>query len=85
MLFMVVEHFKPENVAAVGERFRTQGRMLPEGVVYHASWIETTGERCYQVMEAPSREALEVWIGRWSDLVQFEVAPVLTSAEYWKS
>jgi hypothetical protein len=46
--------------------------------------METNGGRCYQVMEAASRDLLDVWIGRWSDLVDFEVVPVLTSAEYWK-
>jgi hypothetical protein len=84
MLFMVIERFQEANRAAVGERFQTKGRMLPDGVTYHASWMETNGGRCYQVMEAASRDLLDVWIGRWSDLVDFEVVPVLTSADYWK-
>jgi hypothetical protein len=84
MLFMVIEHLKPENRTAIGERFRREGRMLPEGVTYHASWMETNGARCYQVMEAATRELLDVWVARWSDLVDFEIVPVKTSAEYWK-
>jgi Protein of unknown function (DUF3303) len=32
-------------------------------------------------MEAESREALDIWIERWADLVEFEVAEVVTSAE----
>jgi len=84
MLFMVIEHFKPEHRTAMGERFQTKGRMLPDGVTYHTSWMETNGASCYQVMEAPNRELLDTWIARWSDLVEFEVVPVLTSAEYWK-
>ena len=64
-------------------RFRQHGRMLPEGVVYHASWIDDSGSRCYQVMEAPDRALLNQWIAKWSDLVEFEVVPVLTSAEFW--
>jgi hypothetical protein len=58
MLFMVIEHFKFGNATSITERFRSKGRMLPEDVAYHASWMEPTGERCYQVMEAPSPEAL---------------------------
>ena len=27
----------------IGERFKRKGRMLPEGVVYHASWVEPGG------------------------------------------
>ena len=83
MLFMVVEHIRPDAVKAVGERFKTKGRMLPEGVLYHVSWMETSGERCFQIMEAADVNALNVWVSRWSDLVDFEIAPVLTSADYW--
>ena len=54
-----------------------------EGVTYQASWMEASGARCFQIMEAPNLEALNVWIGHWSDLVEFEVTPVLTSADYW--
>jgi hypothetical protein len=57
--------------------------MLPEGVVYEASWLNEAGTRCFQVMSAPNRETLDHWIARWSDLVDFEVVPVLTSAEFW--
>jgi len=57
--------------------------MLPDGVVYHASWIDARNGRCFQTMEAPNREALEPWIAAWSDLVDFEVVPVLTSSEFW--
>jgi Protein of unknown function (DUF3303) len=81
MLFMVIEHFR--DVAAIAERFQQEGRMLPEGVAYHASWVEPGGARCYQVMEAESAEALQPWIDAWSDLVRFEVIPVLTSADFW--
>jgi hypothetical protein len=81
MLFMVIERFK--DTALVGERFRRSGRMLPEGVVYHASWIEKAGDRCFQVMEAPDLKSMHVWTSRWSDLMDFEITPVLTSSDFW--
>jgi Protein of unknown function (DUF3303) len=83
MLFMVIERFHSGKLSLVAERFRNQGRMLPDGVVYHASWVDASGQRCFQIMEAPSGKLLEVWISRWSDLVDFETIPVLTSAEFW--
>lgn len=83
MLFMVIERFKQGNPRAVGERFKKRGRMLPEGVTYHASWMDITGSRCYQLMEAPSGDALSPWVRCWEDLVDFEVVPVLSSAEFW--
>jgi hypothetical protein len=36
---------------------------------------------CYQLMECEERGLLEQWIARGSDLVDFEVVPVITSAE----
>jgi hypothetical protein len=83
MLFMVIERFKLGDPKPVGERFKRSGRMLPEGVVYHASWVDSTGARCFQVMEAAKPELLETWVSRWDDLVDFEIVPVLTSSDFW--
>ena len=83
MLFMVIERFKNGDAGLVGERFRRQGRMLPEGVAYHASWMDSSGARCFQIMEAPHVDSLAPWISRWDDLVDFEIVPVLTSADFW--
>lgn len=83
MLFMVIERFRQGNPRPVGERFKSHGRMLPEGVIYQASWMETTGSRCFQIMEAPDREALGDWARRWDDLVDFEIVPVVISADFW--
>jgi hypothetical protein len=83
MLFMVIERFKHGHPRLVGERFTRSGRMLPEGVVYHASWVDSTGTRCFQLMETPHPELLDAWVSRWDDLIDFEVVPVLTSTEFW--
>jgi hypothetical protein len=34
-------------------------------------------------MEAQREDMLNAWTGRWEDLVDFEIAPVLTSDEFW--
>jgi hypothetical protein len=83
MLFMVIERFKDGNAARVGERFRRSGRMLPEGVVYQASWMDAVGTRCFQIMEALDPQSLSAWVSRWDDLVDFEIVPVLTSSDFW--
>ena len=80
---MVIEHFKNGDPKPVGERFRQRGRMLPEGVAYLASWIDSPNSRCFQIMEEPDRESLNPWIAAWNDLVDFEVILVQTSAEFW--
>lgn len=81
MLFMVIERFKNGDAAPVYRRFRTRGRLAPEGLAYVSSWVTGDLTTCYQLMECESRDVLDQWIVRWSDLVDFEVAPVITSAE----
>src|SRR6266545_3119275 len=81
MLYMVIESFKNGDPAPVYRRFRDRGRLAPEALKYISSWVTSDMARCYQVMECDDRQLLDQWIGRWSDLVDFEVIPVITSAE----
>ncbi|MFZ0477889.1 MAG: DUF3303 family protein [Terriglobales bacterium] len=83
MLFMIIEHFKQLDLKAVAERFKNHGRMMPNDVTYHSSWMDETGSRCFQIMEAPDQAALAAWTRNWDDLVDFEIAPILTSADFW--
>ncbi|HEX3469297.1 MAG TPA: DUF3303 family protein [Candidatus Elarobacter sp.] len=80
---MVIERFRSGDPAPVAARFRARGRMLPEGVAYEASWIDAAGSRCFQLMTAPSRAALDPWLARWNDIVDFEIAELIDPAEYW--
>ena len=80
---MVIERFKDDDPKPIGERFRRSGRMLPEGVVYHASWIDPAAARCFQVMETPDPELLNTWVRRWNDLIDFEIVPIMTSRDFW--
>jgi hypothetical protein len=83
MLYMVIETFKDGNPGRIGERFQREGRMMPEGLIYHASWLEPSGTRCFQLMESPDPEVFHSWTSRWDDLMDFEIIPVLTSADFW--
>ncbi|HEX2094491.1 MAG TPA: DUF3303 family protein [Longimicrobiaceae bacterium] len=81
MLYMIVERFRDGDALPVYRRFRDRGRMAPEGVRYVASWVTDDLRRCFQVMECEDRGLLEEWMAKWRDLVDFEVHPVITSAE----
>lgn len=83
MLFMVIERFRGGNARPVGERFKHSGRMLPDGVIYHASWVDPAGARCFQVMEASRSELLDGWVSRWDDLIDFEIVPVQPPNDFW--
>jgi len=64
MLFMVIERFRNGDPTPIGQRFRSQGRMMPNGVNYHASWIDPATARCFQITEATSVELLNEWVRR---------------------
>ena len=81
MRFLVVEHFRDGDPRPVYDRFRAQGRLAPDDVVYVDSWVTEDLRRCFQVMDSPNRGKLDEWIANWADLVEFEVYPVITSAE----
>ena len=81
MLYMIIENFRDGDAVPVYRRFRERGRLAPEGLRYVSSWVTQDLRRCYQVMECDDRALLDEWIGNWSDLVDFEVQTVMTSAD----
>jgi hypothetical protein len=81
MLYMVIERFRNGDAESVYRRFRERGRMAPEGVEYIASWVTDDLTTCFQVMQTADPALLEQWMANWRDLVDFEVRPVVTSAE----
>jgi hypothetical protein len=80
MLYMILEHFKGDPVS-VYRRFRDHGRMAPDGLRYVDSWVTPDLQRCYQIVDADDPALVRQWMGRWKDIVDFEVVPVVTSAD----
>ena len=81
MTFMVIEHFYTNKLKELYDRFDKKGRLLPDGVSYVNSWIDENVRTCYQIMESPSIELLMEWIKQWEDLAEFEIIPVISSAQ----
>ena len=81
MLYMVIERFKERAVPEVYRRLREKGRMMPEGLKYISSWIDLDFKVCYQLIETEEIALFDGWIENWSDLMEFEIVPVRTSAE----
>ncbi len=81
MLYMVIERFKGGDAVPAYQRFRDQGRLLPEGLTYVNSWVTADFACCYQVMACDDPALLARWIEVWQDLVDFEVHPVMASID----
>ena len=81
MLFMVIERFRNGDARPVYRRLRDAGRAMPDGVTYVGSWVEPDMTRCFQVMECADENLLRQWTLAWDDLVEFEILPVITSAQ----
>jgi hypothetical protein len=45
------------------------------------SWIDGSLTRCWQLMETEDPELFDEWTANWADLMTFEIAPVVASAE----
>jgi hypothetical protein len=81
MQYMIVEKFREGKLKNIYQRFAERGRGMPEGLTYVNSWITEDLSTCYQVMETDNFHTLGQWMECWKDLVDFEVAPVITSRE----
>ena len=81
MLYMIIERFRNRDPVPVYRRFRDHGRLAPDGLKYVSSFVTLDMGRCYQLMECEDRQLLDQWMARWGDLIEFEVIPVITSAQ----
>ena len=81
MLFMVIERFRKQDAKSVYRRFNEKGRMMPDGLKFVDSWIQADLGRCFQLMACDDITLLQRWVAQWSDLVEFEIVPVVSGKE----
>ena len=54
---------------------------MQDGIEYRGSWVTDDLLRCFQIMECHDRGLLDQWMANWDDIAEFEIIPVVTSAE----
>jgi len=81
MIYLVIENFKNRNAKEIYKCLREKGRMIPVGLKYISSWIQTDYEKCFQLMECDDIALFREWMSHWSDLMDFEFHSVITSKE----
>ncbi len=78
--YIVTERYT-QGPQPVYERLALRGRMLPDGLSVVESWVDESLGRCFQLMEAEEPSVFVEWTAAWSDLVEFEIVPVISSSE----
>ena len=81
MLFMVIESYRNQDAKEVYRRFRDKGRLMPDGLTFVGSWVSADLGRCFQLTEASDVTLLQRWVAEWSDLVAFEIVPVVAGKD----
>jgi hypothetical protein len=82
MLFMIIEHFRDNDMVPVYQRLRQKSRSLPQGLDYIDSWVAADFSSCFQLMRCEDLKLIQAWILEWRGAgVTFEIVPVVTSAE----
>ena len=82
MLFMVIEHFKDNDMLPIYKRVRDDGRLLPDGLLYLDSWVEPNFARCFQLKECDDLRLFQQWSLQWRGSgATFEIVPVVPSKD----
>jgi hypothetical protein len=81
MLFMVIERFRNRDPKPAYRRLREEGRKMPSGLKFIESWVEPSFDRCFQLMETDDARLLQRWVASWTDLMEFEILPVVRSVD----
>jgi hypothetical protein len=69
---MIIEMFFPGCKPKIYERCNSNGRMLPDGLMYLNSWLEKDGDRCFQLMKTNDPALFHVQFENWKKLGKIE-------------
>lgn len=85
MIFMVAYTIRPEHRDAALARFKETGGLPPPGIKMLARWHSAAGGQGWTISETDDVGAAYAWTLRWSDLLSFEITPVLTDEQMAKA
>ncbi|WP_425044741.1 DUF3303 domain-containing protein [Primorskyibacter sp. S87] len=81
MKYIAAWVFEPDNVDAIIERFMKTGGLPPEGVTMEARWFDVAGGRGFAVADSDDPVAVAKWCRAWTDLMSFEIIPVIDDGQ----
>jgi len=77
MLFHITYEIDPAGRNAAQDRFRETGGLPPEGVTMVGRWHAAAGLMGFLVAESSDAVAIGKWMQDWTDVLTFEVTPVV--------
>ena len=81
MLFHITYQLSPEQRNEAQKRFKETGAPPPAGVTMTGRWHCAQGHRGFLIAESSDAEAIAKWLQDWTDLLTFEVTPVLNDEQ----
>jgi len=82
MLFHVAYQVSPEQRNAAQDRFKETGALPPTGVTIKGRWHSVSGLAGFTLVEASDPQTIAKWLQDWTDLLTFEVTPVMTDEQF---
>lgn len=82
MLFFACYTYSGENRDAVHKRFKETGGTPPAGVAMLGRWHGAEGNCGFLIAESEDVSAVASWLNEWTDLISFDVRPVLTDEQF---
>lgn len=77
MLFHITYTLSTETRDAAQSRFKETGGLPPEGATMIGRWHCAQGLKGFVLAESSDVEAIASWIQQWTDLLSFEITPVV--------
>lgn len=81
MHYMIIWTYPPEKSQSVTERFQETGALPSEGVTMLARWFDISAGRGFAICETDDPVAIVRWVRQWSDLMSFEIVPVVNDEQ----
>ncbi|HKJ32836.1 MAG TPA: DUF3303 family protein [Balneolales bacterium] len=81
MLFHITYKVTTKDRDEVQDRFRKTGAQPPEGVRLQGRWHSVNGNKGFILAESSDLPAIGKWVQEWSDMLNFDVTPVLSDEQ----
>jgi hypothetical protein len=81
MQFHVSYSIEVERRDGAEARFKETGAMPPDGVSLFGRWHDTGGRRGFMIVEASDMTLVAKYLRDWTDLITFEIVPVINDEQ----